>query len=142
MEEKLMVYIEVHQLRNQRVRISQIAKRQKISRTTVYKYLEMSFEEAIEEFEPCARKKKLDPFRDWIVNWLREFPSLSGTQIIDWLQERFPDIDVGESTVRRYVTLIKKVAQENPELVHHGIEKCIDENLYRANAFRDVVDFL
>jgi transposase len=110
-EEKLLVYLEVHQLRKQRLRVSQIAKRLKISRTTVYKYLEMTLEEAVEEFEPNDRKKKLDPYRDWIVNWLREFPSLSGAQIYDWLQERFPNIDVGESTVRRYVNEVRDLYQ-------------------------------
>ncbi|MFP3324255.1 helix-turn-helix domain-containing protein, partial [Planococcus sp. SIMBA_160] len=64
MEEKLMVYLEVHQLKKQRLRVAQIAQRLKISRTTVYKYLEMTFEEAVEEFEPGDRKKKLDPYRD------------------------------------------------------------------------------
>lgn len=111
MEEKLMVYLEIHQLRKQRLRVSQIAKRLRISRTTVYKYLEMTFEEAVEEFEPGDRKKKLDPYRDWIVNWLREFPSLSGAQVYDWLQERFPNINVGESTVRRYVNEVRDLYQ-------------------------------
>lgn len=106
-----MVYLEVHQLKKQRLRVSQIAKRLKISRTTVYKYLEMSFEEAVDEFKQGDRKKKLDPFRDWIVNWLKEYPSLSGAQIYDWLQERFPTIDVGESTVRRYVNEMRELYQ-------------------------------
>lgn len=106
-----MVYLEVHQLRKQRIRVSQIANRLKISRTTVYKYLEMTFEEAVEEFEPSERKKKLDPYRDWIVNWLKEFPSLSGAQIFDWLQERFPNFNVGESTVRRYVNEVRDLYQ-------------------------------
>ncbi|MFJ5788554.1 helix-turn-helix domain-containing protein [Lysinibacillus sp. NPDC093197] len=40
----------IHQLRERRFRIAQISKRFKISRKTVYKYLEMSFEEAISIF--------------------------------------------------------------------------------------------
>ncbi len=63
----------------------------------------MTFEEAVEEFGTIERKKKLDPYRDWIVTWLQENPSMSGAQILDWLQEKFPDLQVGESTVRRYV---------------------------------------
>jgi transposase len=107
MEEKLMVFLEVQQLRKRGFRIAQIAKRLKISRTTVYKYLEMTFEEAQVEFEPGDRKKKCDPYQDWIVNWLREYPSLSSAQVFDWLLERFPAIEVGESTVRRYVNEIR-----------------------------------
>jgi predicted transcriptional regulator YheO len=56
-EEKLLVYLEVHQLRKQRLRVSQIAKRLKISRTTVYKYLEMTLEEAVEEFDQVNGRK-------------------------------------------------------------------------------------
>lgn len=111
MEEKLVLYIEIHQLRERRFRITQIAKRLKISRNTVYKYLEMSFEEAVNEFGHTQRKKKLDPYQDWIVNWLREFPSLSGAQVYDWLLEHFPKIDVGESTVRRYVNEMREIYQ-------------------------------
>ena len=109
MEEKLVLYIEIHQLRERRFRITQIAKRLKISRNTVYKYLEMSFEEAVNEFGNTERKKKLDPYQDWIINWLREYPSLSGAQVYDWLQEHFPDIEVGESTVRRYVNEMREI---------------------------------
>lgn len=43
---------------------------------------------------------------------------------------------------RDQFSLIKKVAQENAEWTHFALEKCINENLYSANAFRDVVDFL
>lgn len=53
----------------------------------------------------------MDPYRDWIVNWLKEYPSLSGAQIFDWLQERFPNIKVGESTVRRYVNEVRELYQ-------------------------------
>ena len=111
MEEKLVLYIEIHQLRERRFRIAQIAKRLKISRNTVYKYLELSFEEAVDEFSHSGRKKKLDPYQDWIVNWLREYPNLSGAQIYDWLLEHFPMINVGESTVRRYVNEMRELYQ-------------------------------
>ena len=67
MEEKLVLYIHIHNLRERKLRISQIARQLKISRNTVYKYLKMTFDEAVEEFGPIERKKKLDPYRDWIV---------------------------------------------------------------------------
>lgn len=34
------------------------------------------------------------------------------------------------------------MAQENKEWVHLALEKCINEGLYSANSFRDVVGFL
>ncbi|WP_338838105.1 helix-turn-helix domain-containing protein [Kurthia gibsonii] len=111
MEEKLVLHIEIHQLRDRGLRIVQIAKRLRISRNTVYKYLDMSFEDAVNEFSQTGRKKKLDEYKDWIVGWLLEFPSLTGAQVLDWLQEKYPEIDVGESTVRRYVNEIREIYQ-------------------------------
>lgn len=34
------------------------------------------------------------------------------------------------------------MVQENNEWIHFALDKCIDENLNSANAFRDVVEFL
>ena len=123
MEEKLVLYIDIHRLHDRKLRISQIARQLKISRNTVYKYLDMTFEEAVEEFGPIERKKKLDPYRDWIVNWLKEHPSMSGAQMLDWLKEKFPTIEVGESTVRRYVNEMREI---------YHIEKTAEPREYEA----------
>ncbi|RTQ86065.1 IS21 family transposase [Lysinibacillus telephonicus] len=123
MEEKLVLYIDIHRLHERKLRISQIARQLKVSRNTVYKYLNMTFEEAVEEFGTIERKKKLDPYRDWVVNWLQENPSMSGAQMLDWLQEKFPTIEVGESTVRRYVNEMREIYQ---------IEKTAEPREYEA----------
>ncbi|WP_342777680.1 IS21 family transposase [Ureibacillus terrenus] len=118
-----MLYLDIHRLHDRKLRVPQIAKQLKISRNTVYKYLSMTFEEAVEEFGPIERKKKLDPYRGWSVNWLQEYPSISGAQIFDWLQERFPDLQVGESTVRRYVNEMREI---------YHIEKTDEPREYEA----------
>lgn len=46
MEGKLVLYIEIKQLANKGLNVSQIASQLQISRPTVYHYLEMTFEEA------------------------------------------------------------------------------------------------
>jgi Integrase core domain len=43
---------------------------------------------------------------------------------------------------RDQYTLIKKVAQDNTGWIQPALEKCMEENLYSANNFRDVVSFL
>lgn len=83
-----MLYIEIQQLKKRGLKISQISKHLNVARNTVYKYLEMTFEEAQNEFVIPHKAKKLDPYKDWIVNWLQEFPHLSAAQIKDWLLER------------------------------------------------------
>ena len=53
-----MLYLEIQQMAAQNFSILQIAKQLKISRTTVYKYLDMSFEEATEWANSLSTRKK------------------------------------------------------------------------------------
>jgi transposase len=95
---KLLMYLEIHQLKVQGFKVAAIAKKLKISRNTVYKYLDMDPEEATEWINSLGnRRKKLDPYRARIINWLKEHPDLSSAQIEDWLRERFPTIQIGGS---------------------------------------------
>jgi transposase len=107
-----MLFLKIHQLHERKFKIAQIADELKVSRPTVYKYLEMKFEEVQEYLSTSYTKsKKLDPYRDWIVAWLEEYPHLSAAQIKDWLLERYPDLIVGDSTVRLYVNDVREVYQ-------------------------------
>ena len=118
LEEKLVLYVKIHQLRKKKFKVAQIAKELKISRPTVYKYLEMTFDEARAYTEqPLGKKKKLDHYKDWILAWLEEYPHLSSAQIHDWLLERYPDLSVGGSTVRSYVKNIREVYQIEKKVV-------------------------
>ncbi|EKB55603.1 hypothetical protein [Falseniella ignava] len=38
------------------------------------------------------RAKKLDPYADIILEWLKEHSDLSAAQIEDWLLEEYPDL--------------------------------------------------
>lgn len=101
---KLELIVQVHQLKRQGFKVAAIARKCKLSRTTVYEYLEMDFEEACRWVnELRTRKKKLDPYKEDILAWLREHPDLSASQVSDWLEERCSFTDVGDSTVRSYV---------------------------------------
>lgn len=59
------------------------------------------YKQFLEELE--TRSKKLDSFESEIVRWLRKYPDLSAAQILDWLQEHHPGLEVAESTVRNLV---------------------------------------
>lgn len=81
-----------------------IARNLDISRTTVYKYLQRSPEEMATWMAGTkTRQRKLDLYRDLILSWLKEHPDMSSSQVLDWLVERYPNLNVGESTVRYYV---------------------------------------
>ena len=78
-----MLHIKIHQLHQRKLKIAQIAKELKISRPTVYKYLNMTFEEVKRHSEELSqpRVKKLDIYKDWIIAWLEEFPHLSSVAL-------------------------------------------------------------
>ncbi|MFY3790503.1 helix-turn-helix domain-containing protein [Ureibacillus sp. MALMAid1270] len=107
-----MLYLEIHQMADQGFSVTDIAKQLKISRTTVYKYLEMSSEEAFEWVNSLSsREKKLDAYKDWLVAWLQEYPHISAAQMQDWLLERFPNFVFGESTMRLYANQLREEYQ-------------------------------
>jgi transposase len=55
-----------------------------------------------------TRSKKMDGYEAEIIGWLRSSPDLSSAQVMDWLQERYGEIGIGESTVRSYVREIRE----------------------------------
>lgn len=121
------MFVEVHQLKKQGFKIAAIAKKLDISRNTVYKYLDMTLEEASEWFASLgSRRKKLDPYRDWIINWLREHPDLSSAQIEDWLKERYPNVEVGGSTIRTYVSEIRDI-YHIPKVIRIRTHESVEE---------------
>ena len=107
--EKWHVYMDIYQLKQQGFKIRGIARKLGISRTTVYKYLVKSPEEMSEWMASTqTRRKKLDPYEMLIQTWLSEHPDSSASQIHDWLFEKYPDLKVGESTVRLYVNGLRE----------------------------------
>ena len=89
--------------------VSQIARRLDLSRTTVYKYLDMTPEEMEEVIEKRkTRTKKLDKHRELIKSWLIQYQDITGAQVLDWLQERKLDGGVSEGTVRNFVKQLRK----------------------------------
>lgn len=106
---KLEKHVYIHQLKKDGFSISAISRKCAISRNTVYSYLEKDFEGAVDWVNKLKiRKRKLDPYRDMILEWLKEHPDLSASQVSDWLEERCSFKDVGDSTVRTYVRELRE----------------------------------
>lgn len=111
-QEGWKMYYKMQELQQLGLNKSQIAHHLGVSRNTLYKYWELNpdeYEKIIEE--AYTRTKKLDRFEPDIVEWLKAFPDLSSSQVKDWLEEKLSFKDVGESTVRRYVGIIRKEYQ-------------------------------
>lgn len=124
LKERWKMYLEICRLKELGLNVSQIARHLNISRNTVYQYKDLEPDE-IEQLmrDMQTRKKKLDYVKEEILSWLKEFPDLSGSQVFDWLMERYSEIDVGESTVRNYVADLRK---------DHDIPKTTQKRQYEA----------
>ncbi len=107
--EKLSIYSEIHRLRSEGFSNSSIARKLAISRNRVIEYGKMTPEEFYEfAVSLQTRTKKLDPFRDKILGWLKEHPDLTGAQVFDWLEEKLEVDVVTEGTVRNYVNEMRE----------------------------------
>jgi transposase len=108
-EEGWRMYTEINQLIKMGLRKSQIARKLKISRPTLNKYISMSTDEFNELV--CGmqeRSKKPDQYGDEILCWLKEFPDISAAQVFDWLEEKFQSLPFSESTLRRYIRILRQ----------------------------------
>lgn len=117
--------MEIHQMHERGFKVSQIARKLGVSRTTIYKHLRRDPEEmALWLASSRCRKKKLDAYESLILSWLQEHPDLSAAQISDWLLEKNRSLRIGESTVRSFVkTLRDRYGIEKTQLPrqHHAV---------------------
>lgn len=88
--------------------IRAIANEMGISRNTVRKYLRMEELQISLALANPEREKQLAPYRDFISAQLSKYPKLSAAKIARKLYGKFPDLDVSERTIRRYVSRLKK----------------------------------
>ncbi len=124
---KLEKHVQIHQLKKEGFSIAAISRKCGITRNTVYSYLEKDFEEAVEWVSALkTRKRKLDPYRNHILGWLKEHPDLSASQISDWLEERCSFKGVGDSTVRTYVRELRE-QYHIPKALHYRTYEAVEE---------------
>ena len=101
----------VNELSRENLSQQQIAIKLGIYRDTVRRYQMMSESEFNEHLHREARRHpcKLDPYRNFIVDQLVAAPFLSSAQVLDHLNEHFPDLpSVSERTVYNVVRRIRE----------------------------------
>jgi transposase len=119
---ELKMYSEIKDLQRRGFSIRQSASILKISRTTVKKYREMTLEEYMKTAEVIKKLSYLDEYKQIIIDWLKDFPSMTAAQVYDWLLEHY-NIDISERSVSRYV---KKLREE------YNIPKAVSPREYEA----------
>jgi len=88
--------------------IRKIAKQLKISRNTVSKYLAMPETEISEILSDTERAKKLDEYRDYIIQLLQTYPELSAVKVLRKLKAKVERLNVSDRSVRRYIRSLKQ----------------------------------
>ena len=103
---KLMTYHEVHQLSRQGLSIRKIGRHLGLNWRTVKRLLAVKDDRDYERYlETCRNKnKRLDPYQDFVLRKLQQFPDTSAAQMHDWLKEHYPDFPrVAPKTVFNFI---------------------------------------
>nr|WP_245395127.1 IS21 family transposase [methane-oxidizing endosymbiont of Gigantopelta aegis] len=106
-------WIVIHQIKalhNQGNGLSKrkIAKQLGVSRNTVSKYLNMPETEITEILSDTDRTKKLDEYRDYIIQLLQTYPDLSAVKVLRKLKAKVETLSVSDRSVRRYIQALKQ----------------------------------
>lgn len=100
---------EIKQYKNMGLNKSQVQRELKIDYKTVDKYWDMPPNEYAQLcINAKNRSKKIDKYRDEILEWITDFKDMSAAQVMDWLKERHSEIDFAERSLRCYINNLRK----------------------------------
>lgn len=85
-----------------------IAKQLGISRQTVSKFLKRPEAEITAMLSDTDRSKKLDQYRDYIIQQLQTYPGLSAVKVLRKLKAKADDLAVSDRSMRRYIQALKQ----------------------------------
>ncbi len=105
-----IVYHEIHRLKREGKKASQIASWLVMDKRTVKKYLTMNEKEYIESQRALStRVKKLEDYEDFVKERIEACLDASAAQVHDWLKECHEDfIEVGAKTVYNFVLYVRE----------------------------------
>ena len=86
----------------------QIAKQLGISRNTVNKYLKLDEPGISVLLSNPERTKKLDDYRDYIIQLLQSYPGLSAVKVLRKLKAKVDALSISDRSVRRYIQALKQ----------------------------------
>ncbi len=126
--EGIAMYSEIQKLRKMGYKKQRAARQLKIDTKTVHKYWDMTEDEYVAYFmETKERSKIMDPYYDFVLDRLKNYPEITSAIIYDNLRENFHNFAPSYRSVRLYVFYMRekegipapvKIRQygENPEL--------------------------
>ena len=58
--------------------------------------------------ESKSRHKKIDIYKDDILEWITDYRDMSASQVLDWIKERYGDVDFKERSLRLYIRNLRE----------------------------------
>jgi transposase len=96
---------------------SQVQRILNVNYKTVDKYWDMTPDEYAKlVLEAKSRSKKIDKYKDEILEWITDFRDMSAAQILDWIRERHGEVEFKERSLRLYISKLR---------VEHNLPKAV-----------------
>ncbi|MDD3225645.1 MAG: IS21 family transposase [Clostridium sp.] len=103
------LFVEIKQYKEMGLNKSQVKRALNIGYNTVNKYWNMSNDEyAMLINQSKSRSKKIDKYRSEILEWITDFRDISAAQVLDWIRERYGEVDFRERSLRHYISTLRK----------------------------------
>lgn len=100
---------EIKQYKAMGLNKSQVQRALNINYKTVDKYWDMSPDEyARLSAHAKSRAKKIDKYKDEILEWITDFRDISAAQVLDWIKEKYGEIDFKERSLRLYISNLRE----------------------------------
>jgi transposase len=88
---------------------SQVERALNINYKTVQKYWDMTPDRYAQvTIESKIRHKKIDIYKDDILEWITDFRDMSAAQVFDWLKEKYVDVKFKERSLRLYINNLRQ----------------------------------
>lgn len=105
------MFNKIKNLKNQNLKITQIARILNSDVRTINKYWNMlpeEFELLRSQHKQRIVGSKMDAYEQLIISWIKEFNDISSAQVFDWIKEKDSDFSMSERTVRSYIEKLRK----------------------------------
>ncbi|WP_315675931.1 IS21 family transposase [Clostridium sp. 19966] len=129
---------EIKQHKSMGLNKSQVQRLLSINYKTVDKYWDMTPDEYAKLVkEAKSRTKKIDKYKDEILEWITDFRDISSAQVYDWLREKNGDLDFKERSLRHYISHLREV-NKLPKIATARQYEAVDELLMGYQAQVDM----
>lgn len=121
------MYHKIHELKGAGLGVTQINKRVKLCRDTIYTYLRMNEEEFADFIRNKKhRKKKLTERESFVKNIIEQYPEIMATQVEAQLKETYGELYVHSRTVNNFVNQIRAkyhILKPETQRVYEAVEE-------------------